>query len=323
VELRDIEIFLTLAEELHFGRTAARLHVSQARVSQAIKKQERRIGGALFERTSRNVKLTPLGAQLRDDLRGGYDAIQTGIARAANDAHGTSGTLRVGVMGVVGYLIGDVLDRFRGYNADSEIVMPEIHFSDPFGPLRRDEADIVVLWRPIREPDLTEGPVVFTEGRVLAVWAGHELASRSSASMEDLAHSHIGPLGSIPAYWVEAMIPVRTPSGRTIPRCGPNPSTFHELLNLVAARQCVTPLNEHVTLYYSGHPGVVFVPIHDAPTTEWALVWRTANETPLVRALAQAVQDVDPPTLQDLTAAAEVEPDLVTDEVSASGRGAA
>ncbi|BCJ73303.1 hypothetical protein CS0771_28470 [Catellatospora sp. IY07-71] len=45
MELRDIEIFLTLAEELHFGRTADRLHVSQARVSQAIKMQERRIAG--------------------------------------------------------------------------------------------------------------------------------------------------------------------------------------------------------------------------------------------------------------------------------------
>ncbi|MGW8882036.1 LysR family transcriptional regulator, partial [Streptomyces mirabilis] len=68
MELRDIEIFLTLAEELHFGRTAARLHVSPARVSQAIKKQERRIGGALFDRTSHHVRLTPLGRQLYDDL---------------------------------------------------------------------------------------------------------------------------------------------------------------------------------------------------------------------------------------------------------------
>ena len=59
MELRDIEVFLTLAEELHFGRTAERLHVTPARVSQAIKKQERAIGAALFERTSRVVRLTP------------------------------------------------------------------------------------------------------------------------------------------------------------------------------------------------------------------------------------------------------------------------
>ncbi|MCA2221070.1 helix-turn-helix domain-containing protein [Nonomuraea aurantiaca] len=59
MELRDIEIFLTLCEELHFGRTAERLHVTPARVSQAIKKQERRVGAALFERDNRRVALTP------------------------------------------------------------------------------------------------------------------------------------------------------------------------------------------------------------------------------------------------------------------------
>jgi DNA-binding MarR family transcriptional regulator len=53
VEQRDIEIFLTLADELHFGRAAERLHVSTARVSQTIKKMERRIGAPLFERSSR------------------------------------------------------------------------------------------------------------------------------------------------------------------------------------------------------------------------------------------------------------------------------
>jgi len=68
MELRDIEIFLTLAEELHFGRTAERLRVSQARVSQAIRRQERRLGVALFDRTSRRVALTPVGRRLREDL---------------------------------------------------------------------------------------------------------------------------------------------------------------------------------------------------------------------------------------------------------------
>ena len=82
MELRDIEIFLTLAEELHFGRTAERLHVSAPRVSQAIAKQERRIGAPLFERTSRRVTLTPLGEQLRADLEAGYRRILEGVAEA-------------------------------------------------------------------------------------------------------------------------------------------------------------------------------------------------------------------------------------------------
>ncbi|MFD9637391.1 LysR family transcriptional regulator [Streptomyces violascens] len=61
MERRDLEIFLTLADELHFGRTAERLHVSQARVSQTVKQLERRIGASLFERTSRRVQLTTIG----------------------------------------------------------------------------------------------------------------------------------------------------------------------------------------------------------------------------------------------------------------------
>jgi DNA-binding transcriptional LysR family regulator len=242
MELRDIEIFLTLAEELHFGRTAERLHVSQARVSQAIKKQERRIGGPLFERTSRKVTFTPLGAQLRDDLRVAYDAIQDGLARATGMARGVSGTLRVGTMGTVSHLLRDLIDQFLSCNPGCDVEIREIHHSDPFGPLRRDEADIVVLWRPVREPDLTEGPVVVIEGRALAVWSDHGLASQPSVSLEDLADQiTLNRASLLPGYWGEAMLPARTPRGRQIQRRGPSASTFHEVLTLVAAGQCVTP----------------------------------------------------------------------------------
>jgi DNA-binding transcriptional LysR family regulator len=82
VELRDIEIFLVLAEELHFRRTAVRVRVSPARVSRSIKQQERRIGGVLFERTSRSVRLTPLGRQLRDDLHPVHHGLHESIERA-------------------------------------------------------------------------------------------------------------------------------------------------------------------------------------------------------------------------------------------------
>jgi DNA-binding transcriptional LysR family regulator len=299
VELRDVEIFLTLAEELHFGRTAALLHVTQARVSQSIKKTERRVGGALFERSNRHVRLTSLGEQLREDLRTGYDAIQTGLRKASGTARGVTGTLRLGIMGNDSYGFLDTIRDFRHRNPGCEVAFREIHFSDAYGPLRRGEADIVAVWRPVREADLTEGPVVFRAGRVLAVWTGHELAQRGSASMEDLAdHILIDP-GPVPGYWLEAMLPARTPSGRPIPRRGPRPSTFHEILTLVAAQQCVAPAGEQASLYAS-HPGIVFVPIRDAPILEWALYWQAAAETPLIRAFAQAARDVGPSSLQDL-----------------------
>jgi DNA-binding transcriptional LysR family regulator len=293
VELRDIEIFLTLAEELHFGRTAQRLHVSQARVSQAIKAQERRIGAALFERTSREVKLTLIGQQLRDDLRVGYDTIRNGLEKASEAARGVAGTVRLGVMGAVGHEIRDVIDAFRSRHPGSEVALREIHFSDPFVGLRTGELDLLLLWRPVQEPDLVEGPVLLTEGRVLAVRTGHDLAARASVSMEDFGDWVFMDSGPrIPGYWIEAMLPERTPSGRPVPR-GPVVTTFHEVLTKVAAGECLAPLNEHVLRYYS-HPGVALVPIHDAPITEWALVWRKDEVPVRVQGFIEAAAQLGP-----------------------------
>lgn len=112
MDLRDIEIFLTLADELHFGRTAERLHISPARVSQAISRQERRMGTVLFERTSRRVELTPVGARLRDDLRQGYELIQSGLALASRAGSDPAGTLRVAAMGIIGHELQPVVDAF-------------------------------------------------------------------------------------------------------------------------------------------------------------------------------------------------------------------
>src|SRR5512141_1703599 len=96
MERREIEIFLVLADELHFGRTAERLHVTTARVSQTIRKLEHRFGTLLFERTSRRVTLTPVGRRLADDLRPAFEQIEAGIARATLAGREVRGVLRVG-----------------------------------------------------------------------------------------------------------------------------------------------------------------------------------------------------------------------------------
>ncbi|WP_327668992.1 MULTISPECIES: LysR substrate-binding domain-containing protein [unclassified Streptomyces] len=289
MELRDIEIILTLADELHFGRTAERLHISAARVSQVVKTQERRIGAALFERTSRSVRLTPIGRRLAEGLRQGQDAINAAVAGARAAARGVSGTLTLGVMGALGHELRSHIGHFGKLYPECEVRLQEIHFSDPYGPLRRGEVDVLVLWLPVDEPDVTVGPVVLTEGRVLAVWAGHELSGHTDVSLEDLAGRTVVDLGpEVPREWAAAMLPIRTPSGLAIPR-GLRVSTFHEVLTEVAARAVITPLNAHVLRYYR-HPGVDFLPIRDAPPTEWALVWGTTSETAQIRAFAEAAR---------------------------------
>ncbi|WP_328222977.1 MULTISPECIES: LysR family transcriptional regulator [unclassified Streptomyces] len=296
MELRDIEIFLTLAEELHFGRTAERLHVSQARVSQAIAKQERRLGVVLFDRTSRRVALTPVGRRLREDLQQAVDLLREGLARAEAAGARTRRTLRLGVFGHAGHELRPLIEAFRSRHPGSDVQFGEINGSAPFTALRAGEHDAHVLWLPVAEPDLTVGPTVLTGGRVLAVAADHPLAERGTASLEDLGDNHVVDFGpDAPEYWVTAMVPMRTPLGRRIPR-GPAARTFHEILSLVASGQCVHPLGE-IAARYNSPPGIVFLPVHDAPTMHWALTWRSADDDPTLRALAQTAADFGPISL--------------------------
>src|SRR4029450_7805658 len=102
LECYELETFLTLAEELHFGRTAERTHVSTARVSQTIRRLERRVGAQLFNRTSRRVELTPIGHRLSEDLQPAREMIVAGFERAVRSGRGITGTLHVGFVGAAG-----------------------------------------------------------------------------------------------------------------------------------------------------------------------------------------------------------------------------
>ncbi|MFJ8660903.1 LysR family transcriptional regulator [Streptomyces sp. NPDC093795] len=294
MEIRDIEIFLTLAQELHFGRTAEQLRVSPARVSQAIKKQERRIGGALFDRSSHHVHLTPLGRQLYDDLLPVHRGLQRSLERAALTAKGGTEGLRLGMMSSNSEDLRPVLDAFASRRPGCNVQIRAVGYDDPFSALRRGTIDVLLAWLPVREPDLTVGPVVYTEPVVLCVSSTHRLAGRDSVSYEDLADEAV-PTGATPGYWREALIPARTPSGRPI-TTGPAVIDGTQLLAVVASGEAVCPVHAHALRYYA-RPDIAYIPIHDAPLSRWTLCWRTGTDTALIRALAEVAGDVGPLTL--------------------------
>ncbi|MEW1587181.1 LysR family transcriptional regulator [Micromonospora vinacea] len=287
MELRDIEIFLTLAEELHFTRTAERLHVTQARVSQAIKKQERRIGAALFERNNRQVTLTPIGQRLFDDIQPMYRGLHEGMDRARLAARGKTGVLRVGSIAVNLHDFRELFEGFAKDHSECEVQIRHVDFGDPFGRLRAGDIDVQIVWLPVKEPDLTVGPVIYTEPVVLAVGATHRLAGRESVSYEDLADETVMG-GARPDYWREILVPLRTPSGRLIP-IGPSVSNFQEMIPILATGEAVSPVHAQAARYYA-RPDLAYVPIRDAPPARWGLIWRTGNETELIRSFAGIAQ---------------------------------
>lgn len=292
VDLREIEAFLAVADELHFGRAAERLQISQPRISQVVRTMERRIGAPLFARSSRKVELTPLGERLRSDLAPAYEALRSGIARARASARGVEGLLHVGFLGTAANeLTQRILAAFRERHPGCEVKMTETHFADPLGPLRGGKVDILITRLPVEEPDLVVGPVVVREPRVLAVGAGHPFAGRKQVSMEDLARDRVFAVSaSAPDYWWDFHVPPTTPGGAVIER-GAAVATFQELLALVASGEGISPVAESVARYY-GRPDIAYVPLPDAPPTEVALVWRADGLTARARALAQAAADV-------------------------------
>ena len=87
VELRELRIFLMLADELHFGRTAERLGISQPGVSEAVRILESRLGVKVFDRTSRRVRLTPAGEGLKRDLMPALAALDHALAQCESADH--------------------------------------------------------------------------------------------------------------------------------------------------------------------------------------------------------------------------------------------
>src|ERR1700754_2831160 len=114
LERHELDAFVTLAEELHFGRTAQRLRVSTTRVSQTISKRERRVGVPLFNRTSRRVELTAVGRDLYDDVRPAWAQIGAAFQRAVEAGRGVFGTLNVGFVGAAGgQLVLQIAELFQ------------------------------------------------------------------------------------------------------------------------------------------------------------------------------------------------------------------
>src|SRR5437016_10263768 len=96
IELRQLRYFVAVAEELHFGRAADRLHMSQSPLSRAIRELERELGLVLFVRTTRRVELTPAGSALLERARRALAEVDGAIADARRAAQPDGGAIGIG-----------------------------------------------------------------------------------------------------------------------------------------------------------------------------------------------------------------------------------
>ncbi|MFG1907608.1 LysR family transcriptional regulator [Kribbella sp. NPDC048928] len=282
VEMRDLRLFLVLAEERHFGRTADRLGLTTSRVSQVLSALERKLGGQrLFHRTSRVVELTDAGRTLYAELIPAMAGVDR-VLRTARFRSSGPGVVRLGLLNAASGVdvLSRAIERFEATYAGARVELSTTGFDDRLGPLRRREVDLVVTRLPLDQPDIVIGPVLSAaDQRVVMVGRTHPLADRAVLSIEDLAdHDVRRPYGLSPEL-AEATCPARTPSGRQIRFVDAEVDDNAELLYLLARGNLVHPTVAPFAAHFQ-HPGVLAVPLADLPPSVCALAALRGVEDP-------------------------------------------
>lgn len=290
----EIKTFLALSEELHFGRTAERVELSQARVSRLIQSLEKDVGGMLFRRTSRRVTLTPLGERVRARIQPVYERLIEAMEDARRMAKEPIGRLRVGFTATTaGAALNRLIATFEQRQPNCETVLREVSIVDPYAMLRKGEIDVLVNWLVVDEQDLCGGPVIAREARVLALAADHRLAQRESICLDDIAGCESVRLPpTYPPALEKAFLPRTTPSGSPIPRTHLAHS-FGELATLVA-RGLVVQGTVASTAAQFAREDVALVPIVDLPPLDLGLIWHRSREDIRIRAFADVASSMQP-----------------------------
>ncbi|MDT8999057.1 LysR family transcriptional regulator [Paucibacter sp. APW11] len=163
MEIRSLKQFLVLAEELHFGRAAERLHMTQPPLSMAIQKLEQSLGVPLFTRTRRTVVLTPAGAALREAAQRCLSELEQLPALVCAAAGGEQGRLRLGFVSTVGY--GAMPQWLRGFRERYPGIALSLH-----------EATLDVQLQAFERDELDAGFVIHAPGAVPAGFASLRIA---------------------------------------------------------------------------------------------------------------------------------------------------
>jgi DNA-binding transcriptional LysR family regulator len=295
VELRELRIFLVLADELHFGRTAERLGISQPGVSEAVRVLESRLGIKVFDRTSRRVHLTPAGEGLKRSLVPALAGLERALAETSELSRAIRGLLRIGfVLTTEGPALSQLIAAFHARYPACEVRPQEVETFNAYRALRRGDIDVLCNWLAAGEPDLTTGTAFAHYERALAVAPSHRLAGNSTVSVEDLAGEEVALFpSSTPSGVYDLLIPPRTPSGRPIRRTQPV-QTINEILSLVARGRIVHPTSSAVPIF--DRDDVVLIPIDDLPPIPLGLVWCTSRENPRISALDEVARSMIAPS---------------------------
>ncbi|MFZ6873487.1 LysR family transcriptional regulator [Undibacterium sp. Di27W] len=287
LELRQLRYFLAVAEEMHFGKAATRLHMTQPPLSQAIQALEAILGAELFIRNTRNISLSSAGQALLPEVRRLLQQAQALPKLAQRAANGSCGHLSLAFVSIADYsILPPALREFRRHHADVHIELREATTDIQLLALENAEIDAGFLIPPV--PEKLQGLLnyrkVLSEPLMLAV-PESQVKGRKQLSLSDCTDLPLilFPRKIAPALH-DAILGCFHAAGLT-PVIGQEAIQMQTIVGLVSAGMGIALVPQSVSNLQ--RPGVQYFDLPEASATvEIGLVWRQDNHSAVLAAFA-------------------------------------
>jgi DNA-binding transcriptional LysR family regulator len=264
IDLRLLESFVVLGEELHFTRAAERLHIAQPALSQQIGRLERQLGGRLFTRPPQAVALTPAGQALWSEVVAALARIRRGIGAARDVAAGDAGTLRLGhLSSYAPHVVPAIAAALRVVAPGVVLEMREGSIEEQLGAVRARALD-VALFHLDRDVSIADEALdliaVATTPRYVVLPPDHALAARRTVRMDELvAETWIAPIGSGTGSIQTASFVASCRRHGFVPQVGQQANSIETMLGLVRSGFGISPAPWAVALRPPAHLTMVEV----------------------------------------------------------------
>lgn len=291
MELRHLRYFVAVAEELHFGRAAKRLHLVQPALSKQVFNLEEELGVQLLHRTKRRVRLTEAGRVFLEESRQVLASAERAQDAARRAARGQTGRLAVGFIGPATYsVVPEILKLFRERFPDVELALHEWTTAEQIKRLHEEYIQVGFVRPPFGDMGL-DLKTVRRDPVVIILPEGHPLASREAVPLKALEDE---PLIMVPRQRepgvFDRFIALCNQAGFS-PRVVQEAHQVHTIVGLVAARVGVSFAGDPITNLR--RPGVVYRPLCDPSLQlDLALARRREDPPPVLQAFLSVVEEV-------------------------------
>ena len=289
MELRHLRYFMMVAEELHFGRAAQRLHIQQPPLSRQIQLLEAELGFPLFERSRRRVELTPAGSALLGRARQVFDALDVAIRDARSASEGESGRLVVGYPSSLAYSgLTELLRAFRTRFPLVEVALRELPPGDQIDALKAGSLDVGFVRTSLDDPVLV-AELVRRESLMVVLPDDHPLSARRTIPLEALAQEPfvMFPRARGPAFFDQLM--ALCGAAGFAPRIVQEAPQL-DIISMVAAGFGVSIMPSSMRNFR--RPGLSFRAIVGTPQVELLIVWRHQNLSPPLHKFVDLVREL-------------------------------